>query len=721
MYQNSCPVAFSPMSHLIEFGGDHPPTVFHEADRFLALLAADTDVFCFQTFGDSPEAKKDPSLALSWHSSLAKSFSKLQSLNEHGAGVFVTVNQTDGKSRKRGNIVKVRAIFADFDLGAPSNLPLQASIVVETSPNRYQYYWLCDELSIEDFELLESGLVKKFGADKNCKDVSRVLRIPGFLHLKGEPFLTQLLESPGTKYTRQELMDAFGSDLADEHRACGLGRGLEALKSQIENVPPEDYETWIEVGMQIHHAAGGSDDGLALWNWWSSRSAKYDEVVCEQKWETFDSLHPKPQTVRSLGKVRSEAVGWIDLTDKGTAIGKSQPNIEVFLKHENMTIYRDEFADMYFAKKLGEDARYLDDGVLRQLHMSADRLGLRSPKDYFTDAIYVIGDRDKRHPVRSYLEGLVWDGEPRIHKWLSTYAGAAEDDYSNAVGELFLLAAVRRVRKPGVKYDNLLVLVGAQGCGKSSLARILASQVWFDDNLTIGSDPKLVIELTQGHWIIEFAELTGITKREAESVKSMLSRTHDSARMAYGRAATHRPRQCVFIGTTNSLEFLTDETGNRRFWPVEVGEVDLEALSRDRDQLWAEAAYKEASGAKLTLDPALWSIAAGRQRQHKITDPLEERLDDLVSGQFGIVPIEQLYAAIGLGPDKVNSRRSSHRQLIERVMARYGWEKARLRRPAGQHADAAGSKDNRCQVFVREDPDYSGPAEWLMFDGTTFT
>ncbi len=664
----------------------------------MALLGGENDTFCFQTFADRKNGPSDKSLTRVWHGSFAQSFADLTGLNEQCAGVFVAVNETDGKSRKKENITRVRTVFADFDKGLPHDLPLSPSIVVETSKGRYQYYWLAVDLSFDAFYRVEESLIRRFRADPNCKDVSRVLRIPGFFHRKGDPFMVRLVESSGIQYTQQELLDAF--DIRENNRIQPLAN----LKKEIEEIPTDDYWTWVGVGMRVHHATAGSDGGLVIWKGWSSSSPKYDEAECDAKWKTFSLSRSAPATQRSFKKLRSDTVQWPEVSDKSAPIGKSQPNIEALLKHEGVTIFKDDFAQTYHVQRRSGGVELIDDNALRGLHMRADVLGLRTPKDYFADAIYVLGDRNKLHPVRTYLDGIVWDGAKRIDNWLSAYAGVDDTEYTRAVGKLFLLAAVRRVTKPGVKFDNLLVLVGPQGCGKSSLARILTGADWFDDNLTIGADPKSVLELTQGRWIIEFAELTGITKREAESVKAMLSRTRDSARMAYGRATTSRQRQFVFIGTTNSAEFLNDETGNRRFWPVKVGKVDLAALSRDRDQIWAEASVEEAIGTSLTLPEALWSAAAGHQISHKVVDPLEERIEDVVGNHVGVLPLEQLYGVIGLGPDRTSQRRSFHRQIIDRVVSRLGWEKSRLRRPSGDRTDERGG-DNRQHVYVRDNPD----------------
>ena len=205
-----------------------------------------------------------------------------------------------------------------------------------------------------------------------------------------------------------------------------------------------------------------------------------------------------------------------------------------------------------------------------------------------------------------YLDLLQWDQKPRLDTWLTEYAGADDTPYIRAVGRLVLVAAVRRIRQPGVKFDEMLVLEGPQGNNKSSALAVLAIRPeWFSDDLPLMCSGKEVIERTSGKWIVEAAELSGMRQGIIEHIKAFLSRQIDKARMSYDRLPTERPRQFIVIGTTNSGHYLKDTTGNRRFWPVKVEGFDLEALARDRDQLWAEAVEADEEKEAIRLDPAL--------------------------------------------------------------------------------------------------------------------
>jgi predicted P-loop ATPase len=174
-----------------------------------------------------------------------------------------------------------------------------------------------------------------------------------------------------------------------------------------------------------------------------------------------------------------------------------------------------------------------------------------------------------------------------VDVWPTTYLGAEPTPLNKAIGRIVLLAGVRRIRRPGSKFDTIMVLEGPQGGGKSTAIKMLAGPENFSDQELLTLDAKAQMEALEGVWILEIAELEGISRADTAKVKAFASRSDDNARPAYARFKEKRPRQTIFIGTTNDDKYLRDMTGNRRFWPVKIGQIDLEALARDRDQLWA--------------------------------------------------------------------------------------------------------------------------------------
>jgi predicted P-loop ATPase len=282
------------------------------------------------------------------------------------------------------------------------------------------------------------------------------------------------------------------------------------------------------------------------------------------------------------------------------------------------------------------------------------------------------------HSVRDYLDNLKWDGVERIDKWLTTYGEAQSSEYADAVGALMLVAAVHRIRKPGCKFDEMMVLENEeQGTNKSSALAIMAVQEeWFSDDLPLNLEGKRIIESLQGRWIVEAAELSGMKRADIEHLKAFLSRQWDRARLAYARLPSEVPRQSIIVGTTNSSEYLRDLTGNRRFWPLRVGRFNLEALKRDRDQLWAEAAAREATGVSIRLQPELWPKAKAEQEQRLTQDPYYEKLLDVLADEQGKISSEQVWEILEMRTDH---RGQDQSRRVSAAMHALGWRRTKTR------------------------------------------
>lgn len=217
------------------------------------------------------------------------------------------------------------------------------------------------------------------------------------------------------------------------------------------------------------------------------------------------------------------------------------------------------------------------------------------------EAIETLALVNAYHPVRQWLRGLPrWDGIERLEYWLTDFAGAKDSEYVRRVAKWFLIGMVARVMRPGAKFDYCLVLEGAQGLRKSSVAAVLGGE-WFGDT-DLDLQNKDSMSALRGKWLYEFPEMGSVTRVEASRQKSFLSRQVDEFRPVYGRREIRLLRQCVFVGTTNEWEWNKDPTGGRRFWPVEVGEVNLDTLRAVRELLFAEALWRFESGEKFWPD-----------------------------------------------------------------------------------------------------------------------
>jgi predicted P-loop ATPase len=322
----------------------------------------------------------------------------------------------------------------------------------------------------------------------------------------------------------------------------------------------------------------------------------------------------------------------------------------------------------------GKDVEVLDDAVVQRLWLEVDTaFGFRPTLEFFQVVVNEFARRRTFHPVIDYLDALPpWDRIPRLDSWLTTYAGVADSEYVRAIAPLPLIAAVRRVRQhqnpAGVKFDELVVLYHpTQGGNKSTLlAKLCPRPEWFTDSLSLGDDPKQTIERTRGIWLAEIQELQG-SAREVERVKAFLSRQTDGpVRLAYGRKATTVSRAFICFGSTSDRFFLKDPTGNRRFWPVTTGVINVEAFVADRDQLWAEAAWREAQDESTRL------VAAGVQDAHLEKDEWEYDIADAIDLSKAVVPVASVWTAVGLGAD--NSKHDARAaRRIRTVMLRLGF------------------------------------------------
>ena len=254
-------------------------------------------------------------------------------------------------------------------------------------------------------------------------------------------------------------------------------------------------------------------------------------------------------------------------------------------------------------------------------------------RERLDNALLLVSSQNRINDVKEYLQGLKWDGIPRVDTLLPDYLGAEDNAYTRAVMRKSLCAAVARAVTGGVKFDYMPIFTGPQGIGKSTFLSILGKD-WFSDSLTT-FEGKEAAELIQGTWINEVGELSAFTKQETQVIKQFLSKQHDIYRAAYGRRTDRYPRRCVFFGTSNDSEFLKDSTGNRRFWPVDVGHHRVKKsvwadLPGEVDQVWAEAYMYWMLGEPLYLPKEIEAFAEAMQEEHRETSGKEGLIQDFL-------------------------------------------------------------------------------------------
>ncbi len=398
-----------------------------------------------------------------------------------------------------------------------------------------------------------------------------------------------------------------------------------------------------------------------------------------------------------IARIR-EWLGVDDFTrnDKGAILTNSQGNIRLALSKLGIVVEFDRFSERIFFETPTTSRRLWTEEALIKTRFQIDmEFRFLPAKEFLNDVVKSAAWDNSRHPVREYLASLTWDATPRLDTWLTTYGSATDTPYTRAVGALVLTAAVRRVRRPGSKFDELLVLESSQGTLKSSALRALCpDETWFSDDLPLGVRSKEVIEA---------AEMVG--GRDVDKLKAFLSRQVDGpVRMAYERVAAEVTRQFIVIGTTNKVRYLKDLTGARRFWPVTIERFDVEGLTRDGDQLWAEAAHHEAQGESIRLDPTLYDDAGREQESRRVSDPWETEIDRVLEDATAkpdracIVPVSVIWSV--LGSARYHDNQSSER--VDGLMKRRGFEKRKLRLPSG--ANQKPSEENPKWCWVRGDP-----------------
>jgi putative DNA primase/helicase len=276
-------------------------------------------------------------------------------------------------------------------------------------------------------------------------------------------------------------------------------------------------------------------------------------------------------------------------------------------------------------RKISHKTRYLIDRDDANIEHYIERVYGINCGAKLEKAMAVIYEKKKFHPVRDYLDALTWDGVERVDRLIIDHMGAQDCDYVKAITRKTLCAAVARIYQPGVKFDNMLVFVGRQGLGKSSLIGKLGGE-WFSDSFAT-IQGREAFEQLQGVWLVEVAELAGLRKAEAEHIKHYISKREDRYRVAYGRRVENFPRQCVFFGSTNRTDFLRDPTGNRRFWPVQLSDGAKKSvfnITKDEiNQIWAEAVELYQQGETLFLPKELEAEAQKIQEQHSENDDRE--------------------------------------------------------------------------------------------------
>lgn len=291
--------------------------------------------------------------------------------------------------------------------------------------------------------------------------------------------------------------------------------------------------------------------------------------------------------------------------------------------------------------ELGEYPKRLNDyDILGLKDYFIKMYKIECPVGIINEAVNHYAKSNSYDPVKNYLTSLTWDKVPRLDNWLTTYLGVEDTEYVRFVGRMTLSAACARINKPGIKYDHMLILEGDQDIGKSMACKALGG-AWYRE-LSLTDHTKETIERMQGVWIIEVPELAVFKKQAIESLKAFITCDNDAIRLPYEHRSMVFSRRNIFIGTINpdNHGYLSDTTGNRRFLPVECKKIDLSALQRDRDQLWAEAWQSHLNGFPMYMPDHIKEVAKEEQQGRQTADEWTEDIRMFIEGKDKITITE---------------------------------------------------------------------------------
>jgi len=338
--------------------------------------------------------------------------------------------------------------------------------------------------------------------------------------------------------------------------------------------------------------------------------------------------------------------------------------------------------DIEFIRDLGKSfwnhGKYLKDEDL--VHIK-DYISEIMNEEYNTtkiaEAVLIISKRKTYHPIKDFLSSLKWDGISRLENWLHLTVGCEKNQYTSDVGKKVLCGAVNRIFNPGCKFDYMMILEGDQGIGKSTMLEILGGQ-WYLDTF-FNSDKKDMVDIMRTAWIMEIADMAGFSKSDIQNLRSFISRKVDRVRLPYDKLSQDFPRQCIMIGTHNPSgdnRYFRDDTGNRRYWPIECNKIDIDYLKNVRDQLWAETMTKYKTEPLFLDTQESLDILSYMHSRRESMNPYSHIIDAYIKNKDSFSMPEIIQDAFHLDTAKITFKELRSRQTYIGIhMRKLKWEK----------------------------------------------
>jgi len=359
----------------------------------------------------------------------------------------------------------------------------------------------------------------------------------------------------------------------------------------------------------------------------------------------------------------------IKVLQSGNPLTNMDNLLRILAAAGDVKVWFDDFHKRIFTTwQTGVQHEWSDDDTLDlMLRFQRDFVFVKVTAEMVLQAVQYFAKRNRKHEPRDWLKGLIWDGKHRIANFFHDYMKAADNTYTKSASQNFWVSLIARIQVPGCKVDNMVILEGREGIRKSSALAVIGGP-WYSEMMIDLNNLAGFLEVLPGKLIIEISEMDAFKKADATAIKKVITNQVDRYRPPYGRQAEDFPRQCIFVGTTNESEYLRDMTGNRRFWPISVDTVNTDAITRDRDQLFAEAKYLFDNDVKWYFMPeeATKEMQESRRERDPWEDAIEEFLVNTNTTKQQFIAEEVLHLMVS----KMTWQES---RRITKIMKKLGW------------------------------------------------
>jgi predicted P-loop ATPase len=535
----------------------------------------------------------------------------------------------------------------------------------------------------------------------NANVIRAAVRILQMIHARGgQPFVSYV-PNDGSKKVG---VDDYYAGIPDEYRKT---YGLGDIENAARPAAPNECLNWL-IEQSVENDWSRADGRLEIkravliaGRWWADDKGvlvRWISRVVKKLGSRFkvdaDELRSWARTTAGPGRVEATRMQRVLELLRNPSTRAVLCGSSALLEMDART------KDIFLGRKPYGSAKHVTE-LLANVSRIPNRDGWEPRKDEVADALASVAEDNSFHPVREYLNGLTWDGTSRLRELQRVLRIPVEQRHEihEVVLRKTMIAAVARALEPGCKVDSVLILVGPQGQKKSTFFKVLVGPEWFGDP-DIDIENKDALQMMGRFWVIEWAELKALLQSTDSAVKAFITRTEDTFRPPYGKVPITVSRSCIMVGTTNDDEFLSDPTGNRRFWPIAGcgidGEIDIEWVRQNRDQLWAEATRAYKAGEEWYLSASQQQELVGVQKAYEIVDIWLDAVAKYVSGKSTVTTAEVLTEGLHVPEEHLNN---GLKMRVAKMLRHLDWT-----------SDRSGRSSKRCWIRPQGKGEPSGAA-----------